>query len=136
VILKRAIVVVFCSAMFTGTGIAYAFDICKNMFSKINQSEWSGDNRDRVGYYGNPRIGSGYGYRGRPFGNGWSGYGYGGSPSPGYSYPAREYGAPQPRTDALQAEINRLQQRIRNLERALTPESARTQSAPTEPGTS
>jgi hypothetical protein len=134
--LKRAIVVVFSTAMCTNTGIAYAFDICKNLFGKTNQPGWRGDNRGRGNYYGDPRTNLGYGYRGRPYGYGWSGYGYDSLPSPAYRYPAREYGAPQPRTDALQAQIYRLQEQIRNLERALTQESARTQSISTDPGTS
>ena len=83
VILKRVIVVVFSTAMFTDTGIAYAFDMCNNMFekmnqSKMNQSEWGGDYRDRDDYYGDPRVDSGYGYRGRNYGYGSPGYGYGG----------------------------------------------------------
>lgn len=133
VILKRAIIVVFSTAMFTGTGIAYAFDMCKNMFDKMNRSEWRGDNRDRGDYYGDPRVGSVYGYRGRDYGYGSPGYGYGGPPGHGYRYTAPEYGAPQPRSDALQVEIYQLEQRIKNLEKALTHESNRTQSAPTDP---
>ena len=135
VIFKRVIVVIFSTAMFTGTGIAYAFDMCKNMFgnmnqSKMNQSEWRGDYRDRDDYYGDPGVDSGYGYRDRDYG-----YGYGGPPPPGYRYTARAYGAPQPGSDALQAEIDQLKQRIKSLEKALTHESDRTQSAPTDPGT-
>jgi hypothetical protein len=117
VMLKRSIVVVLSTAMFTGTGIANAFDMCKNMFGKMNQSEWRGDYRDRDYGYGSP------------------GYGYGGPPVPGYRYTARVYDAPQTRSDALQAEVDQLKQRIKNLEKALTHESDRTQSAPTDPGT-
>jgi hypothetical protein len=61
-ILKWSIVVVLGTAIFTGTGIAYAFDMCKNMFGKMNQSEWRGDYRDRDYGYALP----GYGYSGYP----------------------------------------------------------------------
>jgi hypothetical protein len=140
VILKRVIVVVFSTAMFTGTGIAYAFDMCKNMFgnmnkSKMNQSEWSGDYRDRDDYYGDPGVDSGYGYRGRGYGYGSPGYGYGGPPAPSYGHTVPAYAAPQPGNDALQAEIYQLKLRLKNLEKALTNESLRLQSAPTDPGT-
>ncbi len=120
-ILKRAIVVVLSTAMFTGTGIAYAFGFCNTS----NPSKWRGDYRDRDDYYGDPGVYSGYGYRGR-------GYGYG---SPNYGYTAPEYAAPQPGSDALQAEIDQLKQRINNLEKALTHESFRPQGVPTDPGT-
>ena len=123
VILKRSIVVVFSTAIFTGTGIAYAFDMCKNMFGKMNQSEWKGDYRDRDDYYGDPGVGSGYGYRGRA-------YGYAGPAVPSYGYTA-----PQPGNDALQAEIYQLKLRLKNLEKALIQESTQQQSAPTDPGT-
>ncbi len=86
VILKRSIVVVLSTAIFTGTGIAYAFDMCKNMFSKMNQSEWRGDYRDRDDYHGYPGFDSGYGYRGRDYGYASPGYGYGGSPVHSYGY--------------------------------------------------
>jgi hypothetical protein len=135
VILKRVIVVVFSTAMFTGTGIACAFDMCKNMFGKMNQSQWRGDNRDRNDYYGDPRVSSGYGYRGRDYGYGSPGYGYGRPTPHGYSYTAPEYGNQQTRSDALQAEIDRLEQRIKNLEKTLANESDQTQSAPADPGT-
>ena len=141
VIFKRVIVVVFSTAMFTGTGIAYAFDMCKNMFGKMNQSkmeqsEWKGDYRDRDDYYGDPGVDSGYGYRrGRSYGYGSQGYGYGGPPVHSYGYNAPAYAAPQPGSNALQAEIDQLKQRIKSLEKALTHESDRTQSAPTDPGT-
>jgi hypothetical protein len=130
VILKRSIVVVFSTAIFTGTGIAYAFDMCKNMFGKMNQSEWRGDYRDRDDYYGEPGIDSDYGYRGRDYGYGSPGYGYGGPPAPSYGYTA-----PQPGNDALQAEIYQLKLRLKNLEKALIQESSQQQSAPTDPGT-
>jgi hypothetical protein len=135
IILKRAIVAVFSTAVFTGTGIANAFDMCKNMFGKMNQSEWRGDNRDRDDYYGDPGADSGYGYRGRDFGYVSPGYGYGGPPAHSYGYTAPAYAAPQPGNDALQAEIYQLKLRLKNLEKALTHESDRTQSAPTDPGT-
>jgi len=67
-ILKRSIVVVLSTAVLTGTGSVYAFDMCKNMFGKMNQSGWSGDNRDRD-----------YGYASQD-------YGYGGFPPPSYRY--------------------------------------------------
>ena len=135
VILKRAIVVVFSTAMFTGAGIAYAFDMCKNMFGKMNQSEWRDGYRDRDDYYGDHGVDSGYGYRGRDYGYGSPGYGYGGPPAPGYGYTTPAYGAPQPRSDALQVEIDQLKQRIKNLEKALTHESDRSKSTPNDPGT-
>jgi hypothetical protein len=134
-ILKRAIVAVFSTAVFTGTGIANAFDICKNMFGKMNQSEWRGDNRDHDDYYGYPGADSGYGYRGRNYGYGSQGYGYGSPPAPSYGYTVPAYAAPQPGNDALQAEIDQLKLRLKNLEKALTNESLRFQSAPTDPGT-
>lgn len=141
VILKQVIVVVFSAAMFTDTGIAYAFDMCNNMFEKMNQpkmnqSEWRGDYRDRDDYYGDPGADSGYGYRrGRGYGYGSPGYGYDGPPAPSYGYTVPAYAAPQPGNDALQAEIDQLKQRIKNLEKALTHESSQQQSAPIDPGT-
>ena len=130
VILKRVIVVVFSTAMFTDTGIAYAFDMCNNMFDKMNQSEWRGDYRDRDDYHGDPGVDSGYGYRGRDYGYGSPGYGYGGPPVRSHGYTA-----PQPGNDALQAEIYQLKLRLKNLEKALIHESSQQQSAPTDPGT-
>ena len=134
-ILNRVIVVVFSTALFTDTGIAYAFDMCNNMFdkmnqSKMNQSEWRGDYRDRDDYYRDPGVDSGYGYSGRGYGYGSPGYGYGGPPTPSYGY-----AAPQPGSDALQAEIYQLKLRIKSLEKALTHESSQPQSVPTDPGT-
>jgi len=123
VILKRSIVVVFSTAIFAGTGIAYAFDMCKNMFGKMNQSEWKGDYRDRDNYYRGPGVDSGYGYRGRD-------YGYGGPTVPSYGY-----AAPQTGNDALQSEIYQLKLRLKNLEKALIQETSQHQSAPTDPGT-
>ena len=133
VILKQVIVVVFSAAMFTDTGIAYAFDMCNNMFEKMNQSEWRGDYRDRDDYYGDPRVDSGYGYRGRNYGYGSPGYGYGGPLPPSYGYTVPAYAAPQPGNNALQAEIDQLKQRIKNLEKALTHESSQQQSAADQP---
>ena len=134
VILKRVIVVAFSTAMFADTGIAYAFDMCKNVFdmmnqSKSQQSEWRGSYRDRDDYYGDPEVGSGYGY-------GPQGYGYGAPPALGYGYTVPAYAAQQPGNDALQAEIYQLKLRIRNLEKAMIHESSHQQSAPTDPGTS
>jgi hypothetical protein len=134
VILKRAIVVVFITSMFAGTGIAYAFDMCNMM----NPSKWRGDyrdRRDRDDYYRDSRVDSGHGYRGRSYGYDSPRYDYGGPPARGYGYTAPRYGAPHARSDALQAEIDQLKQRIRNLEKALPHESFRPQSAPTAPGT-
>jgi hypothetical protein len=124
-ILKRAIVVVFSTATLTGTGIAYAFDFCNT----TNPSKWSGDYRDRDDYYGDPGVDSSYGYRrSRGYGYGSPGYGYGAAPGYGYT-------ALQPGSDALQAEIDQLKQRVKSLEKALTRESFRPQGAPTDPGT-
>lgn len=122
VILKRVIVIVFTTAVFTGTGIACAFDMCKNIFgmmnrSKLQQSEWRGNYRDLDGYYGDSDVASAYGY-------GSPGYGYGGPPTPGYAYIVPTYATPQPGNEALQAEIYQLQLRIKNLERALTHDSS------------
>ena len=86
VIFRRSIVVLLSAAIFTGTGIAYAFDMCKNMFGKMNQSEWGGDYRDRDYYRGDPVLGSGYGYRGRNYGYASPGYGFGGAPVQSYGY--------------------------------------------------
>ena len=141
VILKRVIAVVFSTAMFTGTGIAYAFDMCNNMLDKMNQSnknqsEWRDDYRNHDDYYGDPGVDSGYGYRrGRGFGYGSPGYGYGGPPAPSYGHTVPAYAAPQPGNDALQAEIYQLELRLKNLEKVLIHESSQQQSAPTDPGT-
>jgi hypothetical protein len=86
VFLKRSIVVVLSTAICTGTGIAYAFDMCKNMFGKMNQSEEMGDYRGRDDYPGYPWVESGYGYRGRAYGYASPGYGYGGYPVQSYGY--------------------------------------------------
>jgi hypothetical protein len=86
VILKRSIVVALSTAIFTGTGIVYAFDMCKNMFEKMNQSEWRGDNRGRDYYRGDPVSGSDYGYSDRYYGYAPPGYGFGGSPVSRYGY--------------------------------------------------
>ena len=111
---------------------AYAFDMGKMM----NPSKWMGgnkdkdrydDNYDRPGYGGAPGYGyggaPGYGYGGAP-GYGYGGapsYGYGGAPSygyggaPGYGYGgAPAYSAPGTGSD--EAEIMRLEERIRQLE--------------------
>jgi len=114
VILKQAIVVIFSTAMFTGTGITYAFDMCNMM----NPSKLRGDYKDRDNYYRGPGVDSDYGYKGHSYGYGSPGYGYGGPPVPGNRYTAPAYGAPQPGSDALQAEIEQLKQRIKNLEKA------------------
>ena len=81
VILKRSIVVVLSTTIITGTEVAYAFDMCKNMFGKMNQSEWRRDYRDRNYYRGDPMVESDYGHRGRDYG-----YGYGGPPVHSYGY--------------------------------------------------
>jgi hypothetical protein len=134
VILKRVIVVVFSTAVFADTGIAYGFDMCKNMFgmmnqSRLKQSQWGGNYRDRDNYYGDPEVGTGYGY-------GSPGYVYGGPPAPNYGYAVPAYAAPQPGIDALQAEIYQLKLRLKTLEETLSHESSHQQSASTDPGTS
>jgi hypothetical protein len=55
VFLKRSIVVVLSTAIYTGTGIAYAFDMCKNMFGKIPLCQDS----CRVHFLGNGNSGGG-----------------------------------------------------------------------------
>jgi hypothetical protein len=85
-LLKGVIVVVLSTAIFTSNGVAYAFDICKNMFGKMNQSEERGDYRGRNDYPGYPWVESGYGYRGRTYGYAAPGYGYGGYPVQSYRY--------------------------------------------------
>jgi hypothetical protein len=133
-ILKRIIILVLSAAMFTDIGSAYAFDICKNIFEKMNQLERRGDYGDRDGYYGDPWGGSSYGYsRGRGYGYGAPGYGYSGPPANGYMVPA--YSRPQPEIDALKAEIYQLELRLKKMEKALTHESSKQQTAPTDPGT-
>jgi hypothetical protein len=122
VILKRVIVITFTTAVSTNTGIACAFDMCKNIFdmmnrSKVKQSEWRGNYRDLDGYYGDSDVASGYGC-------GSPSYGYGSPPTPGYGYTVPTYATPQPGNEALQAEIYQLQLRIKNPERALTHESS------------
>jgi hypothetical protein len=134
VILKRIIVVVLGAVMFTDIGTAYAFDICKNMFERMNQLERRGDYGDREGYYGDPWGGPSYGYRrGRGYGYGSPGYGYSGPPAYGYMGPA--YSGPQPETDALQAQIYQLELRLEKLEKALIHQSSQQQTGPTDPGT-
>ena len=60
--LKRSIVVVMSAAILTGTGIAHAFDMCKNILGKMNQTEWRNDNRGREYGYAPP----GYSYGSYP----------------------------------------------------------------------
>ena len=109
-------------AMFADTGTVFAFDMCKNMFgmmnqSKLKQSEWMDNYRDRDDYYGYPEVASGYGYD-SPI------YGYGGPPAPRYGYAVPVYVVPQPGNDALLAEISQLKLQIQNLEKALIDESS------------
>jgi hypothetical protein len=133
-ILKSIIVVVLGTAMFTDIGSAYAFDICKNIFGKMNQLERRGDYRDRERYYGDPWGGPTYGYsRGRGYGYGSPGYGYSGPPAYGYMVPA--YSGPQPEIDALRAEIYQLELQVKKMEKALIHESSNEQTAPTDSGT-
>jgi hypothetical protein len=138
VILRRVIVTVFSTALYTDTGIVYAFDMCNNMFDKmrqtrINQSEWRGENMYRDDYYGDPGVAPGYGsLRGRGYGYGSPGYGYGGPPASVYGYNVPAYAAPQPGNDALQAEIYQLKLRLKSLEKALSHESFQQQSAQTD----
>jgi len=111
-----------------------AFD----MGNMMNPSKWMGGNRDRDRYdddYDRPGYGygapPGYGYGGAPgYGyGGVPGYGYGGAPGygyggvPGYGYgatPGYGYGGTpgysQPGTGSNEEEINRLKERIRQLE--------------------
>ena len=77
---------------------AYAMDMGKMM----NPSKWMGGNKDND-RYDDYRGGPGYGYPG-----GSPGYGYGGAPV---------YGAPA--TGSTEAEVMRLKERIRQLERGL-----------------
>jgi hypothetical protein len=86
VIMKRSIVFVLNAAIFTGTGVANAFDMCKNMFEKMNKSEWRGDYKDHEYYRGDPVVDWGYVYRGRDYGHALPRYGYGGSPVRTYGY--------------------------------------------------
>jgi hypothetical protein len=86
VILKRSIVVVLSTAIFTGAGFAYAFDMCKDMFGKMNQSEWRDGYTDRDDYHGYPGVNPGYGYRGRDYGYASPGYGYRSAPVHSYGY--------------------------------------------------
>ena len=85
-ILKRSIVVVLGAVIFTGTGIANAFDMCKNIFGKMNQSEWRGDYRDRGDYHGDPWFDPGYAYRDRYYGYASPDYGYVDSQTHSYGY--------------------------------------------------
>jgi hypothetical protein len=134
VILKRIIVVVLGAAIFADIGSAYAFDICKNIFGKMNQLERRGDHRDREGYYGSPWGGPSYGYsRGPGYGYGSPGYGYSGPPAYGRMVPA--YSGPQPEIDALRAEIYQLELRLKKMEKAPIHQSSKEQTAPTDPGT-
>lgn len=68
VTLKRSIVVILSAAILSGTGIAYAFDMCRNIFGKTSHSEFRDGYRDRFYGYAPP------------------GYGYSGPPIPSYSY--------------------------------------------------
>ena len=101
---------------------AYAMDMGKMM----NPSKWMGGNKDND-RYDDYRGGPGYGYPGGPPGYGYGGapgygpgYGYGGAPGygPGYGYGgAPAYGAQE--SGSNQAEIMRLQERVRQLESGL-----------------
>ena len=130
-IVKRAMVVVFITSLFTGAEITYAFEFCNIMKPSNARSDYGA----RDDYYGGPGIDAGYGYGGRGYGYRSPAYGYGGSPTPAHGYAAPAYGVPQPASDALQAETYELKQRIRHLEKALTRESAQRRSAPPDPGT-
>lgn len=72
-ILKRSIVVVLSAAIFTGSGVVHAFDMCKNIFGKMNQPEWGRDYTDRD-----------YGYA-------YPAYRYGGYPARSYGYRNERY---------------------------------------------
>jgi hypothetical protein len=102
-----------------------------NIGNMMNPSKWMGGNSDRDrydDYYGGP----GYGYGGPGYGYGGPGYGYGG---PGYGGPGYGYGGPgyggygygapgyggvseyaPPGTNPNDAEIDRLKERLRQLE--------------------
>lgn len=144
VIMKRSVAVVFIAATFTDTGIAYAFDMCDNIFnminkskmkqSEMNQSGWRSDSRYRDDYYGETGPDSVYSYRDRGYGQGSTGYGYVDHPAYGYGYIEPAYAVPQPGNDALQEEIYQLKMRIKYLEKALSHESSLPQKAPTNPG--
>ena len=89
---------------------AYAMDLGKMM----NPSKWMGGNKDND-RYDDYRGGPGYGYPG-----GYPGYGYGGAPGygPGTGYGgAPAYGAQE--SGSNEAELMRLQERVRQLERGL-----------------
>jgi hypothetical protein len=86
VIVKRSIIVVLSTALVTGAGIAHAFDMCKNIFGKMNQSDWRGGYRERDYYRGVPVLAPGYGYRGRDYGYASPGYVYAASPVQSYGY--------------------------------------------------
>jgi hypothetical protein len=58
-LLKQSIVVVMGVAIFTGAGIAHAFDMCKKMFGNMNQTEWRDDYRSRSHGYAPPGFGYG-----------------------------------------------------------------------------
>jgi hypothetical protein len=134
VILKRIIVVALGAAMVTDIGSAYAFDICNNIFGKMNQLGRRGDYRDREGYYGTPWGGPRYGYSGiGGYGYGSPDYGYSGPPPYGYMVPA--YSGRQPEIDALRAEIYQLEQRLKRMEKAQIHESSKARTAPADPGT-
>jgi hypothetical protein len=85
-ILKRSIVAVLSTVIVTGSGVACAFDMCKNIFGKMNQSEWKRDYRERDYYRGGPVVDSGYDYRGRDYGYAAPGYGYAAYPVASYGY--------------------------------------------------
>jgi len=121
---------------------ASAFD----MGNMMNPSKWMNGNNDhdryddddyRGGYggpgygYGGPGYGyggPGYGYGGPGYGYGGPGYGYGGYGAPGYGYGGTGYGyggAPgyggtygsgTSGTESREAEIQRLNERLRQLE--------------------
>ena len=135
--MKRAVIGIVSAVMVTSASVASAF----NMGNMMNPSKWFGGSRDRGydDYYDGP---GGYGYGGPPYGApgyGAPGYGVPGYGAPGYGgpgygvpgygapgYGAPGYGAPAyqapaysaPSSSSESAEIEKLKQRIKELEEA------------------
>lgn len=120
--MKRAVIGIVSAVMVTSASVASAF----NMGNMMNPSKWFGGSRDRGydDYYDGP---GGYGYGGPPYGApgyGAPGYGVPGYGAPGYGAPG--YGAPAyqapaysaPSSSSESAEIEKLKQRIKELEEA------------------
>ena len=100
-------------------GQAQAF----NFGNIMNPSRWFGGNRgyDRYDDYYGPGYGGygpGYGGYGYP---GYGGYGYPGYGVPATGYAAPTYSTPQTDSSAEAEEIQRLKERVRELERGTSP---------------